>query len=115
MQIRDPEENYVASMNLNKLFQAMPRTGDNLEDVKDCNGRKKGRRRYRGAKVERLPDSTLDLNSNSSCKSLKYQRRPGYGQLGIKCIVKANHFLTEITGSDLSHYSVSFSIRNYSI
>ncbi|XP_031269949.1 protein argonaute PNH1-like [Pistacia vera] len=106
MQKRDPEENYVASMNQKKLFEAMPRTGDNLEDVKYCNGRKKGRRRYRGAKEERLPDSTLDLNSNRSCKSLKFQCRPGYGQLGIKCIVKANHFLTEITGSDLSHYSV---------
>lgn len=107
MQIRVPEEDYVMSMNQKKLFQAMPRTGDNFEDVKDSIGRKKGRRRCRGAKVERLQDSTLDLNSNSSCKSLKFQSRPGYGQLGTKCIVKANHFLTEITGSDLSHYSVS--------
>ncbi|KAI3981946.1 hypothetical protein MKX01_018852 [Papaver californicum] len=42
-----------------------------------------------------------------SNKGLMFQRRPGFGQLGTKCIVKANHFLIELSdNTDLIHYDV---------
>ncbi|KAJ7956624.1 Protein argonaute like [Quillaja saponaria] len=70
--------------------------------------RRKARRLPKGSKVDKLQDGKLDLNvaSSSACKSLMFHHRPGYGQLGTKCLVKANHFLAEISGSDLSHYNV---------
>lgn len=43
----------------------------------------------------------------SSSKSLCFAPRPGYGQLGTKCIVKANHFLAELPDKDLNQYDVS--------
>lgn len=43
----------------------------------------------------------------SSSKSLSFAPRPGYGQLGTKCIVKANHFLAEFPDKDLNQYDVS--------
>ncbi|XP_045829694.1 protein argonaute PNH1-like [Trifolium pratense] len=45
--------------------------------------------------------------SSSSSKSLVFPSRPGYGKLGTKCVVKANHFLADISVSDLSHYQVT--------
>lgn len=41
-----------------------------------------------------------------SSKSLRFPLRPGQGQAGVKCIVKANHFLAELPDKDLSHYDV---------
>lgn len=43
----------------------------------------------------------------SSSKSLSFAPRPGYGQLGTKCIVKANHFFAELPDKDLNQYDVS--------
>ncbi|CBI26319.3 unnamed protein product, partial [Vitis vinifera] len=43
----------------------------------------------------------------SSSKSLTFAPRPGYGQLGTKCIVKANHFFTELPEKDLNQYDVT--------
>lgn len=43
----------------------------------------------------------------SSSKSLSFTPRPGYGQLGTKCIVKANHFFAELPDKDLNQYDVS--------
>ncbi|XP_017223229.1 protein argonaute 10 isoform X2 [Daucus carota subsp. sativus] len=43
----------------------------------------------------------------SSSKSLSFAQRPGYGQLGTKCIVKANHFFAELPEKDLNHYDVT--------
>ncbi|CAK9160657.1 unnamed protein product [Ilex paraguariensis] len=43
----------------------------------------------------------------SSGKSLSFAPRPGYGQLGTKCIVKANHFFTELPNKDLIQYDVA--------
>ena len=42
-----------------------------------------------------------------SSKSLSLAPRPGYGQVGTKCIVKANHFLAELPDKDLNQYDVS--------
>lgn len=43
-----------------------------------------------------------------STKGIGFQRRPGFGVVGTKCIVKANHFLAELPDKDLNHYDVSF-------
>lgn len=45
-------------------------------------------------------------NFPSSSKSLSFAQRPGYGQLGTKCVVKANHFFAELPEKDLNHYDV---------
>nr|GMD77292.1 protein argonaute 10-like [Ipomoea batatas] len=49
----------------------------------------------------------LDLGFPSSRKALSFAPRPGYGQLGVKCIVKANHFLAELPDKDLNQYDVT--------
>ncbi|KAK8938130.1 Protein argonaute PNH1 [Platanthera guangdongensis] len=41
-----------------------------------------------------------------STKGITFHRRPGLGQLGTKCVVKANHFLAELPDKDLHHYDV---------
>ncbi|XP_039031691.1 protein argonaute PNH1-like isoform X1 [Hibiscus syriacus] len=113
MQMRDLKENYVVSrepvkgsMNQKKSPQMIIKSGERFEDGKKSSGRRNGRR-GRGYKVDRLQDGKLEPSTGSTpCKSLMFHRRPGYGQVGIKCIVKANHFLAEIPGSDLSHYRV---------
>lgn len=43
----------------------------------------------------------------TSSRSLSLVRRPGYGQVGTKCIVKANHFFAELPEKDLNQYDVS--------
>lgn len=52
-------------------------------------------------------ESQLASCFSSSCKTLVLPARPGYGKLGTKCVVKANHFLADISISDLSQYDVS--------
>ena len=42
----------------------------------------------------------------SSSKSLGFPPRPGLGQAGTRCIVKANHFFAELPDKDLIHYDV---------
>lgn len=49
----------------------------------------------------------MEMGFPSSSKSLSFPRRPGFGQVGTKCIVKANHFFAELPDKDLSHYDVS--------
>ncbi|KAI4317903.1 hypothetical protein L6164_025732 [Bauhinia variegata] len=46
-------------------------------------------------------------NFPSSSKSLSFAPRPGYGQVGTKCIVKANHFFAELPDKDLNQYDVT--------
>lgn len=43
----------------------------------------------------------------ASSKKLRFPPRPGKGQTGIKCIVKANHFFAELPDKDLHQYDVS--------
>ncbi|XP_068646906.1 protein argonaute 1-like [Aristolochia californica] len=45
--------------------------------------------------------------SAGSSKSLRFPLRPGKGSSGIKCIVKANHFLAELPDKDLHQYDVT--------
>ncbi|KAJ4705271.1 Argonaute family protein [Melia azedarach] len=47
------------------------------------------------------------MASSSKALSVKFPPRPGYGTLGTRCVIRANHFLVELTGRDLYHYDVS--------
>jgi eukaryotic translation initiation factor 2C len=42
-----------------------------------------------------------------SSKGMSFCRRPGFGTIGARCVVKANHFLAEIPDKDLTQYDVS--------
>ncbi|KAI4382066.1 hypothetical protein MLD38_008074 [Melastoma candidum] len=52
---------------------------------------------------------TLVGQSGVSSKAMKLPPRPGYGTVGRKCIVKANHFLLDVSERDLHHYDVNIS------
>ena len=43
----------------------------------------------------------------SSSKAFKFPMRPGKGQVGKRCMVKANHFFAELPDKDLHQYDVS--------
>ncbi|XP_050281799.1 protein argonaute 5-like isoform X2 [Quercus robur] len=43
----------------------------------------------------------------SSLKALVVPRRPGYGSVGKKIQVRANHFLVEVADRDIHHYDVT--------
>ncbi|KAA8550272.1 hypothetical protein F0562_001956 [Nyssa sinensis] len=53
-----------------------------------------------------VPSSSVGLPPTSS-KALSFPARPGYGTVGRKCLVRANHFLVEVADRDLNHYDVS--------
>lgn len=66
-----------------------------------------------------IPNGSVENGSNgNSCevemgvgfpcsrKSLNFAARPGFGQLGTKCVVKANHFFAELPNKDLTQYDV---------
>ncbi|CAI9774583.1 unnamed protein product [Fraxinus pennsylvanica] len=43
----------------------------------------------------------------ASSKAIRMPARPGFGKVGARMIVKANHFLVNVADRDLSHYDVS--------
>jgi eukaryotic translation initiation factor 2C len=43
----------------------------------------------------------------ASQKAIRFPNRPGYGQLGKKIQVRANHFRLQVADRDLHHYDVS--------
>lgn len=43
----------------------------------------------------------------NSSKSLNFSTRPGFGTVGTKCIVKANHFFAHLPDKDLNQYDVT--------
>lgn len=49
----------------------------------------------------------MDMGVPSSSKSLRFAPRPGFGQAGTKCVVKANHFFAQLPEKDLHQYDVS--------
>ncbi|RID60648.1 hypothetical protein BRARA_F03787 [Brassica rapa] len=49
----------------------------------------------------------MQMGVRGSSKNSNFAPRPGFGQLGTKCIVKANHFLADLPTKDLSHYDVT--------
>ncbi|KAK1282787.1 Protein argonaute 1 [Acorus calamus] len=40
-------------------------------------------------------------------KGYRVPSRPGHGTVGMKCMVRANHFLVQLTEKDLHHYDVA--------
>ncbi|RRT53515.1 hypothetical protein B296_00036029 [Ensete ventricosum] len=46
------------------------------------------------------------VSQPSSSKSIRFPLRPGKGSSGVKCVVKANHFLAELPDRDLHQYDV---------
>ncbi|PIN03833.1 Translation initiation factor 2C (eIF-2C) [Handroanthus impetiginosus] len=86
--------------------------------------RNRGRRRGRGGRKSVEGEAVLHYLRNGSVenggrlcgaemgfpcssKSLSFAARPGFGQLGTKCIVKANHFFAELPEKDLNQYDVT--------
>ncbi|PNX82634.1 protein argonaute 10-like, partial [Trifolium pratense] len=51
-----------------------------------------------------ITSSDVEMSFPTSSKSLSFAQRPGYGQVGTKCIVKANHFFAELPDKDLNQY-----------
>ncbi|KAH7849364.1 hypothetical protein Vadar_016819 [Vaccinium darrowii] len=109
-QAKEPEQRYaisrrplVDSMNQHSISQLPNKVQESSAELNDrkCEGRIKGRRRSRKTKVE------IAFPSPPSSKSIVLHRRPGYGQMGSKCLVKANHFLAGISERDLTQYSVN--------
>nr|KJB35165.1 hypothetical protein B456_006G103000 [Gossypium raimondii] len=43
----------------------------------------------------------------SSSKAIRFPPRPGFGTVGTKCVVRANHFLVDVANADLHHYDVT--------
>ena len=113
MLMKDTKENHVITREpLQNSMNQKLKNEECMEDTKKIIARRKGRRRGKGNKVEKLPVAKHDedvVSLAASRKSLMFHRRPGYGQLGTKCLVKANHFLANIPDSDICHYSVSVS------
>ncbi|KAL4556451.1 hypothetical protein LXL04_039103 [Taraxacum kok-saghyz] len=52
-------------------------------------------------------DKISEMGFPWSNKSLRFAPRPGYGQTGTVCIVKANHFMAQLPDKDLNQYDVS--------
>ncbi|XP_029122938.1 protein argonaute 10 [Elaeis guineensis] len=48
-----------------------------------------------------------EMGFPSSSRSLRFPPRPGLGQAGTRCMVKANHFFAELPDKDLIHYDVT--------
>jgi len=42
----------------------------------------------------------------ASSKALVFPARPGYGTLGRRCRVRANHFLVQVADKEIYHYDV---------
>ncbi|KAL2925297.1 Protein argonaute PNH1 [Bienertia sinuspersici] len=117
-QLRDPEQKHLISKKpvdnslvvqqaSNKLSKC-PK--ERLEDAPKNAKRRRGRRKTKGAIVEDLPvDGKLQLHVEppTSNKSIVFQKRPGFGHLGTKCVVKANYFLAQLSRSDLCQYNVT--------
>ncbi|KAK6929896.1 Piwi domain, partial [Dillenia turbinata] len=60
-----------------------------------------------GSVENRSRSCEMEKGFPSSSKGLSFAPRPGFGQLGTKCIVKANHFFAELPDKDLNQYDVT--------
>ncbi|KAL8152519.1 hypothetical protein V2J09_010279 [Rumex salicifolius] len=116
--MRDPEEKHVVSKRPGysppthqRPSKMLLSPGEAMHDVRKNGGRNRGRRRNKAVVEEYVEQVNFGSNakrfSASSEKSIVLQHRPGYGQLGTKCLVKANYFLTEISRSNLCQYTVT--------
>ncbi|TVU08056.1 hypothetical protein EJB05_41441 [Eragrostis curvula] len=85
------------------------------EGGKRCGGgggggrRRGGRGRARPAVEPRpapAPPVRTVIGPPVPSKGLTFCRRPGFGTVGTRCVVKANHFLAELPDKDLTQYDV---------
>ncbi|PHT51932.1 Protein argonaute 1A [Capsicum baccatum] len=118
----EPQERHMVSrtplqesMNQNAQCQISEEHSRMEEAVKRNNnaGKRRARRKGKGILVEKMKDMSNNSEVSSACsasssseRSIVFPRRPGYGQLGTKCLVKANHFIAELSERNLSQYSV---------
>lgn len=118
----EPQERHMVSrtplqesMNQNAQCQISEEYSRMEEAVKRNNnaGKRRARRKGKGKLVEKMKDMSNNSEVSSACsasssseRSIVFPRRPGYGQLGTKCLVKANHFIAELSERNLSQYSV---------
>ncbi|CAN4094334.1 unnamed protein product [Withania somnifera] len=115
----DPQQKHMVSRtplqeSLNQNAQPQISGERRIEEVKRSNvGKRRGRRKGKGILVDKMQDANSNFEVSSACsasssseRSLVFPRRPGYGQLGTKCLVKANHFIAELSKRNLSQYSV---------
>ncbi|PIA65392.1 hypothetical protein AQUCO_00100697v1 [Aquilegia coerulea] len=120
IQMKEPQEKHIVSRKplQNSVNQQKPL----LETFKNCSvcledTKKRVRKRRGRGKGKVVPYNDFEnlkeievvhhqLQPLVSSKGLTFHRRPGYGQAGTKCMVKANHFLAELSATDLIHYHV---------
>ncbi|KAK1586285.1 hypothetical protein Q3G72_000822 [Acer saccharum] len=60
--------------------------------------------------ISQVMEQKLSLEETAIPISSRGRRppgRPGYGTIGRKCMVKANHFLVQVADTDIHHYDVS--------
>ncbi|GAA0144984.1 translation initiation factor [Lithospermum erythrorhizon] len=94
------------SMNLN-LQSKILEIGENVIGDSKAKNIGKGRGAKRGKRAQFKAEAQVKFGT--SCveeRTLMFPQRPGFGQLGTKCVVKANYFLAEVSDKELSQYSV---------
>lgn len=93
----------------NSVNQQKLDNGCQPQEVKST-GRRRGRARGKAAERQVKLEVEAGLQKVAppvSSKGIVFCRRPGFGQEGTRCIVKANHFLAELPDKDLNQYDVS--------
>jgi eukaryotic translation initiation factor 2C len=87
--------------------QKLEITASPLQAAKKCTNRRRGRG-GKGKLAKPEVQMALPVSPPVSSKAIDFQRRPGFGTVGTRCIVKANHFLAQLPDKDLNQYDVSF-------
>ncbi|XP_065010248.1 protein argonaute PNH1-like isoform X2 [Musa acuminata AAA Group] len=93
----------------NSVNQQKLDNGCQPQEVKSM-GRRRGRARGKAAGRQVKLEAEAGLEKVAppvSSKGIVFCRRPGFGQEGTRCIVKANHFLAELPDKDLNQYDVT--------
>ncbi|RRT77511.1 hypothetical protein B296_00001402 [Ensete ventricosum] len=96
----------------NSMNQQKLENGCLPHDIKNVR-RRRGRGRTKAVEREVKQEVEVRLETVAppvSSKGVVFCRRPGFGQAGTRCIVKANHFLAELPDKDLNQYDVSVTI-----
>lgn len=83
--------------------------------VKKSSGKRRGKGHGKGA-AEVAVAAGVERAGNAECraivgppvssKGIGFCQRPGFGQIGTRCLVKANHFLVQLPDKDLVQYDV---------
>ncbi|CAL5209616.1 unnamed protein product [Lathyrus oleraceus] len=115
------EQHIVIKTNLHNSKNASAPSSEQNHTHTSLQPRNKGRRRGRGGRKSDQEEilmrpctvTTTSSSSNgnvgfpSSSRSLNFATRPGFGTVGTKCIVKANHFFAQLPDKDLNQYDVT--------